>query len=209
MEVPRMQAQRKISCEECGPRMRILGMELVSELFECGQQRSRGRTAHDPLLSYAFDFPEDLRKWMSEVELAHFVANAVERVRHEGGAGGRTRAWDMLLGILAYFYSTGLYVSDEVENVLCNNCNFDPVYASAFGNAPVSVVLRNFRRANRGAIEQCLAQVFQAAYSRSREPSSFGSRARTGTEEPSLDFYTEAKARLGRAIQADSWALDA
>ena len=186
--------------------MRILGMKLVSERFDWGGQ-SRGRVSQDGLLS-GFDLPDDLREWVSEVELAHLVAGAVERVSHETEAVGRTRTWDVLLGILAYFYSTGLYVSDEIEEALWSNSNFDSVQTLAFGNAPASAVLRSFRRANRDAIEACLAEVLKSAHSCSRDTSAFGTRARAGSANPSPDFDGEAKERLGRAMQADSWALD-
>src|SRR5688572_19677738 len=101
--------------------MRIPCMEFVGERFECGGGGRPGGKVQDRLFSCGSDFPEDLREWASESELAHLVEDAVKRVSHE--AGGRTRAWEVLLGILGYFYSTGMYVSDEIENALYGNAN--------------------------------------------------------------------------------------
>ena len=183
--------------KESGRAMRILDVQIARERFEySGGGSSGGMCATRDL-----HFPEDLREWVSEAELAHLIDDVVGRVRDESGSGGRTRAWDVMLAILAYFYSSGLYVSEEIENALHKNPDFAAVQAMAFGNAPVSAVLRSFRRKNRGAIEECLADIFRSALLRTGEASdAYGERL--------IDYQREAKVRVAHAIQADSWAMD-
>lgn len=142
-------------------------------------------------------FPEDLRTWISEPELAGLVEDAVQQVRGAERRVGCTAAWDVLLGIITYSYVTGQYASEEIENSLKYSAHLDHVHSLVFGNAPASTVLRRFRRVNRGAIEQCLAAVIRSACGHLK-----------GSESQSLDYLHEANARVAHAIQVDSWALD-
>jgi hypothetical protein len=144
---------------------------------------------------------------MSELELAHLVEHAVELIRPADETRNRTRTWDVLLGIIAYSYSIGLYASEEIEEALNDHPAFGPVQTLAFGNRPAAGVLRSFRRAHRDAIALCLAEVFRSACSRA-----LGSMNSSGGPSqlvcPALDPSREANARITRAIQADSWAMD-
>ena len=184
-------------------------MQLAGERFELSGSASRIDFGwRNEFRSVEPRLPEDLREWVSEVQLAHLIEDAVESVSHSKESGERTQTWDMLLGILTYFYAIGLYISDEIEGALNGNANFASVQPLAFGNAPASAVLRRFRRANRGAIEQCLAEVFRAVYSGSAEANALGCCSKDTGGEVSMNFQNEAKLRLTRAIQADSWAMD-
>lgn len=111
--------------------------------------------------------------------LAHAVEDAVEAVRF---GRGTTRAWEVLLGILTYFYAKGIYASDEIASVIASDPDTDELHSLAFTYSEPAVALRNFRRVNRVALELCLAKV--------------------------LRDEIEAGRRVVRAIEADSFALD-
>ena len=157
--------------------------------------------------------PEDLRDWLNEAELAQFVDGAVQRVSRAETTPGRTPVWDIVLGILTYFYATGLYGSDEIEDSLNRNPRMSHVHTMAFGHAQPAAVLRGFRRANRNAIELCLVELFRAALACIRE------RSRgyiVDTADPAEIYVDaapgllrdEARARVQHAIESDCWALE-
>lgn len=113
------------------------------------------------------------------VTLAHAVEEAVEAVRF---GRGQTRAWDVLLGILSYFYAKGIYASDEIASIIASDPDTDELHSLAFTYTEPAVALRNFRRTNRASLELCLTKV--------------------------LRDEIEAGRRVVRAIEADSFALD-
>ena len=113
------------------------------------------------------------------ITLAHAVEEAVDAVRF---GRGQTRAWDVLLGILTYFYARGIYASDEIASVIASDPDTDELHSFAFTCTEPAVALRNFRRKNRAALELCLAKV--------------------------LRNEIEAGRRVARAIEADAFALD-
>lgn len=177
--------------------LRILHVDLENERFEMeGNDNAKltGRFSRE-----CSPPPEDLRTWISEQELAQFVDDAVQQVRVEESAMDRSRAWDVLLGIVTYFYATGRYPSEEIEDSLWHSSRLEHVHPLVFGNAPAATVIRRFRRANRGAIEQCLAEVLRLASA---------CRRSNGSRSKSLDYLREANTRVAHAIQFDSWALD-
>lgn len=187
---------------------RSLHVRLDTGQFDFEGDKNGGGSRSSPQFSTERSaVPEDLRTWISEPELAHLVENAVQQISGAERAVDRTRAWDVLLGMITYFYATGQYASDEIEDSLNRYASLDHVPSLVFGYAPASTVFRRFRRTNRAAIEQCLAKVIRSACEYSKEPSVV-STDRSGSENESLDFQHEANARLAHAIQLDSWALD-
>jgi hypothetical protein len=113
------------------------------------------------------------------ITLAHAVDDAVQTVRL---GRGQTRAWEVLLGILTYFYAKGIYPSDEIANAIANDPQGAELHALAFTYAEPAIALRNFRRLNRSALQLCLARV--------------------------LRDEIEAGKRVARSIEADAFALD-
>jgi hypothetical protein len=162
-----------------GPRLEIYGEEPIDETLGAGRIH--------------FDQPpEDLRARVDEQDLVRLVENSIERVTRRIGGPDYTPDGQILLGVLTYFYSIGVYGSDEIAGALTNNPNANSVHRLAFQNREPSVVLRRFRRENRIALESCLAEVVSAAC-------------------PSLsntDAEIETSRRVMNAIQADSCALD-
>ena len=97
----------------------------------------------------------------------------------------------VVLAILVYSYATGCFLSEEIEDSL--EKQFVTASLIGFRDARPSTILRQFRRAHRREIEECLASVLQFALAR-------GNLGR--------DFRGEANARVLRAIEADFWASD-
>jgi hypothetical protein len=160
-------------------RLEIHGEELIDDTAETG------RIVFEPL-------PEDLRARVKEHELVRLIENSVERGAHHIGGQDYTPDGQMLLGVLIYFYAIGVYGSDEIASALAINPSADSLHRIAFQNREPDVVLRRFRRDNRVALENCLADVLHAAWP-------FAS---------STDAAIETTRRVTSAIQADSCALD-
>ena len=65
--------------------------------------------------------PVDLREWVADNELAHFVLEAVEvcdlrtAVVNERGSGSAQYPPGMLLAVLIYCYATGVFSSRRIE----------------------------------------------------------------------------------------------
>lgn len=188
-------------------------MALVSNRLEYGEGPldGLGTVLHrEGASSRPSNLPEDLREWLSEAELAQFVDEVVQQVSRAETTPGRTPVWDILLGIVTYFYATGLYRSDEIEDSLNRNPHMNQVHTMAFGHAQPAAVLRGFRRANRNAIERCLAELFKSALGCIRKQSRGYS---DDTVEPGVNAVAEllrfeASARVQHSIESDCWALE-
>jgi hypothetical protein len=156
------------------------------------------------------NLPKDLREWLNETELAQFVDDAVQQVSRAETIPGRTPVWDILLGIISYSYAIGLYCSDEIEDSLNRNPRMSQVHTMAFGHAQPAAVLRGFRRANRNAIELCLAELFRSALVCIQERSRgyIVDLVETGVDAVAGPPRDEASARVRHAIESDCWALE-
>ena len=71
--------------------------------------------------------PPDLRDWVAEDELVHFVIQAVERlplsafwVNHQG-CGDAQYPPHMMLALLIYGYANGLFSSRRIERATCRD----------------------------------------------------------------------------------------
>lgn len=71
--------------------------------------------------------PPDLRDWVSEDDYVHFVIEAVERVTLEEfrvnyrGSGSAQHPPHMMLSLLIYYYSKGLFSSRKIEQATYEN----------------------------------------------------------------------------------------
>ena len=71
--------------------------------------------------------PPDLRDWVPEDHLVHFVIDAVEQLdvsaarANERGTGSEQYPPGMLLGLLIYSYATGTFSSRQIERATYEN----------------------------------------------------------------------------------------
>ena len=71
--------------------------------------------------SQLYLLPPDLRDWLPEDDLAHFVVEAVERVPlerlqvNERGTGSAQYHPRMMLALLVYCYANGIFGSRRIE----------------------------------------------------------------------------------------------
>ena len=71
--------------------------------------------------SQLYLLPVDIREWVPEDDLAHFVLEAVERVPmsafqvNERGTGSAQYHPRMMLGLLIYCYANGIFGSRRIE----------------------------------------------------------------------------------------------
>jgi hypothetical protein len=78
----------------------------------------------------AFLLPPDLRDWIPEDDLAHFVIEAVERVAivafkvNERGTGSAQYHPRMMLALLIYCYANGLFSSRRIERATYRDIGF-------------------------------------------------------------------------------------
>ena len=111
-------------------------------------------------------YPPDLRDWVPENHLVHFVIDAVElleagAVRANGrNAEGEPYSSRMLLGLLIYSYATGMFSSRQIERASYENA---AVRLLCGHTHPDRDVLAAFRRQNEGLLGVCFAQVLELA----------------------------------------------
>ena len=117
---------------------------------------------HDtPLL-----LPPDLRDWVPEDHLVHFIMEAVgmldlraARVNHRG-SGSEQYPPSLMLGLLLYCYVTGTFSSRKIEQLTHENVAVRLLCADQH---PDHDSLCTFRRENRGLLESSFHQVLETA----------------------------------------------
>lgn len=117
---------------------------------------------HDtPLL-----LPPDLRDWVPEDHLVHFIMEAVElldlsaaRVNHRG-TGSEQYPPSMMLGLLIYCYATGTFSSRRIERLTHENVAVRLLCADRH---PDHDSICTFRRENRALLESSFHQVLEVA----------------------------------------------
>jgi transposase len=117
---------------------------------------------HDtPLL-----LPPDLRDWVPENHLVHFVMDAIglldlrqARV-NERGTGDAQYPPAMMLGLLVYCYATGTFSSRKIERLTHENVAVRYLCADTH---PDHDSICEFRRANRALLESSFHQVLECA----------------------------------------------
>jgi transposase len=106
--------------------------------------------------------PADLRQWVPEDDLVHFVINAVETMRlpalrvNERGSGSKQYPPRMMLALLIYCYANGLFGSRRIERATYR----DVAVRYLTGDThPDHDTICAFRRENGQAVKQAFAEV--------------------------------------------------
>lgn len=114
----------------------------------------------------AFLLPPDLRDWLPDDDLAHFVIAAAERVamanfkindRNSGSAQYHPR---MMLALLIYCYANGIFSSRRIERATYRDLGVRFVAANCH---PDHDTIATFRRRNAAAIEAAFLSVLLLA----------------------------------------------
>jgi transposase len=114
----------------------------------------------------AFLLPPDLKAWLAEDDLAHFVVAAVERVpvgafHVADRAGGKAQYHPrLMLALLIYSYANGLFASRRIERASYRDIAVRFVAANLHPDHDTIAV---FRRSNKAAFEAAFLQVLLLA----------------------------------------------
>ena len=114
----------------------------------------------------AFLLPPDLRDWVPEDDLAHFVIEAVERVDlgafkvNRRGSGSAQYHPRMMLALLIYCYANGIFSSRRIERATRRDLGVRFVAAN---NHPDYDTIATFRRENLAAVAESFLQVLLLA----------------------------------------------
>ncbi len=114
----------------------------------------------------AFLLPPDLRDWIPEDDLAHFVIAAVERVEmsafkvNHRGTGSAQYHPRMMLALLIYCYANGIFSSRRIERATHRDIGVRFVAANVH---PDHDTIATFRRENFSAVAESFLQVLLLA----------------------------------------------
>ena len=110
--------------------------------------------------------PPDLKRWLPEDDVAHFVIAAVERVglsafRVKTRPGGKAQYHPrLMLALLVYSYANGIFSSRRIERASHRDIGVRFVAANLH---PDHDTIAAFRRANKAAFEAAFLQVLLLA----------------------------------------------
>lgn len=116
--------------------------------------------------SQPFLLPPDLKDWVPEDDLAHFVIEAVERVDiaafkvNTKGSGSEQYHPRMMLALVIYCYAMGIFASRRIERATYRDIGVRFVTANRH---PDHDTICAFRRENLAAIEDCFVKVLELA----------------------------------------------
>ena len=108
----------------------------------------------------------DLREWLPEDDLAHFVVAAVERVPlsqfrvNTRGTGSAHYPPRVLLALLIYCYANGIFSSRRIERATYRDIGVRDVTANTH---PDPDTICTFRREHRAAVQESFVQVLLLA----------------------------------------------
>ena len=125
----------------------------MSRFLDCGRDQ-------------AFLLPPDLRDWIPEDDLAHFVIEAVERVDmgafkvNRRGSGSAQYHPRMMLALLIYCYANGIFSSRRIERATRRDIGVRFVAANSH---PDHDTIATFRRVNFAAVSESFLQVLLLA----------------------------------------------
>jgi transposase len=114
----------------------------------------------------SFLLPPDLKAWLPEDDLAHFVVAAVERVPLgsflvTGRTGGKAQYHPrLMLALLIYSYANGIFSSRRIERATYRDIGVRFVAANLHPDHDTIAV---FRRNNKAAFEAAFVQVLLLA----------------------------------------------
>ena len=110
--------------------------------------------------------PADLRQWVPEDDLVHFVINAVETMNlsalavNQRGSGSKQYPPRMMLALLIYCYANGLFGSRRIERATYR----DVAVRYLTGDThPDHDTICAFRRGNGEAVKQAFVEVLRLA----------------------------------------------
>ena len=110
--------------------------------------------------------PPDLRDWVSEDDYVHFVIQATERLPLESfkinhrGTGSSQYPPHMMLALLVYCYSMGIFSSRKIEQATYTNISVRFLTADTH---PDHDSICKFRRENKEAITNAFVDILQLA----------------------------------------------
>ena len=110
--------------------------------------------------------PPDLREWLPEDDLAHFVVAAVERVPlsqfrvNDRGTGSAQYPPRIMLALLIYCYANGIFSSRRIERATYRDIGVRYVTANTH---PDHDTVCKFRRENLAAVHESFVQVLLLA----------------------------------------------
>lgn len=110
--------------------------------------------------------PPDLREWVPEDHLVHFVIEAVEQLDlrtaqvNERGTGSEQYPPSLLLGLLIYSYASGMFSSRQIERATYDSVAVRVLCADTH---PDHDTLCAFRRQNAALLAAAFAQVLELA----------------------------------------------
>ena len=111
--------------------------------------------------------PPDLREWVPEDSMVHFIIDAVESLGIQGfsvnerGSGSPQYPPSMMLALLVYSYATGRFSSREIEQ----STYYDVAvrYLCGGNNHPDHDTICDFRTRNRAAFKEAFVKVLMLA----------------------------------------------
>ena len=110
--------------------------------------------------------PPDLRDWVADDDLAHFIVEAVERVDMAAFSVSRTGSGKaqyhprMMLALLVYCYASGIFSSRRIEQATYRNVSVRFIAADSH---PDHDTIAKFRRENGPAFEAAFAHILLLA----------------------------------------------
>lgn len=113
-----------------------------------------------------FLLPPDLKDWLPEDDIAHFIVAALERVRlgafrTNPQAGGKPQYHPrLMLALLAYSYANGVFSSRRIERATYRDIGARFIAANTH---PDHDTIATFRRANKEAFEAAFLEVLLLA----------------------------------------------
>jgi hypothetical protein len=124
-------------------------------------------TQTNPVENEKVGLPRNLQEWVGELALLGLAFDSVQTVHWDLNekalqTSGPFRP-QMLLTLLTYCYSCGIYGSQEIVQAIQHNRNVRYICAH---NYPDWQVLRKFRRHSRTQLEQSLKWVLQQAWAK-------------------------------------------
>ena len=152
--------------------------------------------------------PPDLRDWVQDDDLAHFLVDAVALLDvsaakvNTRGSGSEQYPPAMMLGLLIYSYANGLFSSRQIERATFQNLS---VRYLAANTHPDHDTIAKFRRENADLLRSAFVQLLQLA--RQAGLLQLGTVALDGTKVEAN--AAKRKSRTRAQLEAELQQLDA
>ena len=111
-------------------------------------------------------FPPDLRDWVPENDIVHFIIDAVELIDlqefklNEKGTGSRQYPPSMMLSLLIYCYVHGIFSSRKIERA---TFNIIPVRYICDNKHPDHDTINSFRKDNKNLFAEAFLKILEMA----------------------------------------------